>query len=556
MSMEEQTEQPSSESDLVLEAALERYAQAAKTRVLHSQSDLDPRDRPMPQMHDWCEQRDSILVMSSGLILTTEPTSREVQNCKIAMINRGLQPGKVMPAVPQLINVLKANVASNEEIEDQKRRDAEKISTQQQRLRILIQEAVELNVSDIHIEVRSDVAKIRFRKYGEMYLHAEWFPRLGRELASVAFNKETDHATAHFNPLVPQDASMPLRIDTNTVRLRLASVPAHGGFDVVMRILSTGNEASKVTLQDLGYTAEQIYIIRRAVQMPHGAVLLSGPTGSGKTTTLSACMQMVKLTKKVYTIEDPVEKVVPTVTQISVNTDKDDRSFASFGKAALRMDPDYIVLGEMRDEDTANVMVRAAITGHLVFSTIHTNSAPGIITRLVDMGISPVMLSDSNVLVCLIFQRLIPILCQECCIPIAQAKAHEDHLHRWHEIFGDDFNQLRARGEGECKKCHSTSIGGRMVVAEVIWVDEIGRGYIQKLDILGWEKYLRSKGWQSYRDRTMQILREGIADPFDGESLIGEISIHEDEEAFDYVRAREEMEAELLRLKNKGNTSE
>ncbi len=538
-----------SADDESVAAALQQYAQAVNVRVLYSQSDLDPRDRPMPQMNDWCAQRDAIVVMSSGLILTTEPTSREVQNCKIAMINRGLKPGKVLPALPKLIAVLKANVATGEELEEQNRLKSEKISTQQQRLRILVEEAVKANVSDIHIEVRAEVAKIRFRKYGEMYLYAEWFSRLGRELASVAFNKETDHATAHFNPLIPQDASMPLQIGQATVRLRLASVPAHGGFDMVMRILSTGNEAEKVTLQDLGYTAEQVYIIRRAVQMPHGAVLLSGPTGSGKTTTLSACMQMIKMTRKVYTIEDPVEKVVPTVTQISVNTDKDNRSFASFGKAALRMDPDYIVLGEMRDEDTANVMVRAAITGHLVFSTIHTNSAPGIITRLVDMGISPVTLSDSNVLVCLIFQRLIPILCRSCCIPVAQAKAHKNHLYRWREVFGEAFEQLKARGETECKVCQGAGVAARMVVAEVIWVDEKGRSYIQKLDIIGWEKYLRSKGWQSYKDRTIQIVREGLADPFDGESLIGEISNHDDyHEGFDYVRARQEMEAEQQRL--------
>ena len=546
----ENTEDMPEENDEALEKALERYAEAARSKVLYSQADLDPRDKPMPDMNDWCDQRDNIVVMQSGLIITSDPTSREVQNCKIAMINRGLQPGKVKPAVPKLITVLKGNVASDEDVAEKRRREEEKISSQQQRLRTLVQEAVNADVSDIHIEVRADCAKIRFRKYGEMYLHAEWFPRLGRELASVAFNKETDHATAHFNPLIPQDASMPLQVDDTTVRLRLASVPAHGGFDVVMRILGVGNEASSVKLEQLGYTPEQVYIIRRAIQMPHGAVLLSGPTGSGKTTTLASCMQMIKGTRKVYTIEDPVEKVVPTVTQISVNTDKDDRSFASFGKAALRMDPDYIVLGEMRDEDTANVMVRAAITGHLVFSTIHTNSAPGIITRLVDMGISPVMLCDSNVLVCLIFQRLIPTLCQHCCIPVSQAKAHKNHLQRWQDVFGDDFGNLRARAEEQCKHCHSVGIGGRKVIAEVIWVDEAGRRFIQQLDTIGWEKYLREKGWQSYKDRTMQVVREGIADPFDGESLVGEISKLSDEEGFDYHRARQEMIEEMQRLSN------
>lgn len=527
---------------------LEKFAQAARGKVLSSQADLDPKDRPHPEMQDWCSQRETIVVLKSGLILTSDPASREVQNCKTIMINRGLRPGRVIAATQTLISLLLANIAGDEEREEMRRAEQESISTQQQRLRHLIQEAINNDVSDIHIEVRADVAKIRFRKFGELYLHAEWFPRLGRELASVAFNKETDHATAHFNPLIPQDASMPLQYEGREVRLRLASLPAHGGFDVVMRILGTGAEAATVSLESLGYTPEQVYIISRAVQMPHGAVLLSGPTGSGKTTTLASCMQMVKSTRKVYTIEDPVEKVVPTVTQVPVNTDKDDRSFASFGKAALRMDPDYIVLGEMRDEDTANVMIRAAITGHLVFSTIHTNSAPGIITRLADLGVSSVMLSDSNVLVCLIFQRLLAKLCSHCSVPIYEAPKHQAHLERWQAYFGDDYKNIRARGE-KCSYCHNLGVSGRTVVAEVVWVDEAGRRFIQKMDILEWEKYLKSQGWESYRDRTMALVRQGVCDPFDAESLVGEISLYADDSGFDYNRAREEMEREFQRKK-------
>lgn len=528
---------------------LERYAAAAKMKVFSSQADLDPKDKPHPALVEWCLQRDGIVVMQSGIILTSNPTSRDVQNCKTMMINQGLRPGRVCAATTQLLSVLLANVEGAEELEQQERvvKASTEISVQQKRLRILVQEAVEADVSDLHIEVRADVAKIRFRKYGELYLHAEWFPRLGRELASVAFNKETDHATAHFNPLVPQDASMPLMVGTKEVRLRLASMPAHGGFDVVMRILGTGDEGIIPELVDLGYTPEQVYIIRRAIQMPHGAVLLSGPTGSGKTTTLASCMNMVRDTRKVYTIEDPVEKVVPAVTQVPVNTDKDDRSFASFGKAALRMDPDYIVLGEMRDEDTANVMIRAAITGHLVFSTIHTNSAPGIITRLVDMGISPVMLSDSNVLVCLIFQRLVPHLCGECCLSVTKASAHTEHLERWTKIFPDYLDKLMARGEAKCEKCHGTGVGGRTVVAEVVWVDEQGRSLIKNMEILEWEKYLRKMGWQSYRERTLEMVKEGLVDPFDAETLIGEISIHDNEQGFDYVQARTDMEEEMAK---------
>lgn len=522
----------------------DRLSNVIKGQILTSQADLDPRDKPLLEIADWCQQRGTIVVLKSGMILTIDAVSRDVQNCKTMLINRGIRPGRVMVATQQLITLLLANVAGDEDDAEQEviEQAESSISTQQQRLRLLVQEAINADISDIHIEVRPEVARIRFRKYGELYLHAEWFPRLGREIASVAFNKETDHATAHFNPLIPQDASMPLRIAGQEVRLRLASMPAHGGFDVVMRILGVGDQANIVTLEQLGYTPEQVYIIKRAVQMPHGAVLLSGPTGSGKTTTLASCMRLIRDTRKVYTIEDPVEKVVPTVTQVPVNTDKDDRSFASFGRAALRMDPDYIVLGEMRDEDTANVMIRAAITGHLVFSTIHTNSAPGIITRLVDMGISQTLLSDSNVLVCLIFQRLVPKLCKECNISIHDSKHMSVFTDRWKIFFGDSYENIRARGNG-CSKCQKTGVGGRVVVAEVIWVDEPGRRFIRACDMIGWESYLKQKGWKNYRDRTIEMVKEGLVDPGDAEALVGEISVYSSEEGFDYSRIREEMDA-------------
>ena len=173
----------------------------------------------------------------------------------------------------------------------------------------MVFEAVRQNVSDIHIQVRQTYTKIRMRQHGELRVYAEWSEKLGREIASVAFNKETDHATSHFNPLVPQDASMPLKMQGRDIRLRLASVPAHGGFDMVMRILATGEEHGK-TLDELGYTQKQIDIIKMAMKLPFGAIIVAGPTGSGKTTTLASCMEMVESTQKLYSIEDPVEKVV------------------------------------------------------------------------------------------------------------------------------------------------------------------------------------------------------------------------------------------------------
>ena len=504
-------------------AALEQYAKATNTKVLNSQNDLDTKDKVMDEMLNWCKEQGNIAILKSASILSSDPSSRAVQNCKSFMLSRGINPGQIFPCTQSLIKLLLASGEEDEAQRKQKGETSAAFSDQQRHLRDLVFEAAQQGVSDIHIQVRATYTKIRMRKHGELHVYAEWSEKLGREIASVAFNKETDHATSHFNPSVPQDASMPLKIQGKDIRLRLASVPAHGGFDMVMRILATG-EGKKVTLEDLGYTTKQIDIIKMALRLPFGAIIVAGPTGSGKTTTLAACMEMIEDTAKLYSIEDPVEKVIEEATQVPVNTEKEDRTFASMGKAALRMDPDVIILGEMRDEDTANVMVRASITGHLVLTTLHTNRATAIITRLVDMGISPVLLSDSSVLRCLLCQRLVPKVCKYCAIPLKDSIKHQAYLEDWEKVLGPKvMSTAKARGNG-CKHCGNTAVGGRTVVAEVIWVDEPGRHFIQKGDTLSWEKYLLENGWLNFSGRAVELIESGTIDPFDGEKVVGPIN--------------------------------
>lgn len=502
---------------------LEQYASATKTKVISSPTDIDTKDRVMDEMFSWCKEQANIVVLKSATILSSEPTSRTVQNCKSLLLSKGIHPGQVFAATSAVLNLL---LASGEQQDIERKHKGEtsvSFSDQQKHLRELVFEAVRQNVSDIHIQVRQGYSKIRMRQNGELNLYAEWSEKLGREIASVAFNKETDHATSYFNPLVPQDASMPLKMQGRDIRLRLASVPAHGGFDMVMRILATGDESTK-SLIELGYTDKQIDIIKMAMKLPFGAIIVAGPTGSGKTTTLATCMEMVDERQKLYSIEDPVEKVVETATQVPVNTEKEDRTFASMGRAALRMDPDVIILGEMRDEDTAHVMVRASITGHLVLTTLHTNRATAIVTRLVDMGISPVLLSDSSVLRCLMCQRLIAKVCPSCCIPLRKSPKHQANMADWEAVLGKDIlDRAKARGPG-CEECHRTGVGGRVVVAEVIWVDEEGRSYIQKCDTLNWEKYLKANGWMDFHDRAIDLIQSGICDPFDAEKVVGPIN--------------------------------
>ncbi len=502
---------------------LEHYASVAKSKILTNQSDLDPKDHALPAMLSWCRRQiEPIVVLKSGIVLTSKPSSRIVQNCKIVMLNKELKFKQVFPATSTLISILLENAVDEDESTAENKNS---VSTQQQqRLRLLVKEALDIHATDIHIEVRQSMARIRFRKHGELFLHAEWLPKLAREVISVAFNKETDHAVTHFNPLVPQNASMPLSIADQQVRLRLASLPAQGGFDVVLRILTTQDEQN-YTLKELGYLPDQIKVMRRAVSLPSGAVIVSGPTGSGKTTTLASCMHMVDDIRKIYTIEDPVEKHIEGATQIPVNTEHYDRSFASMARTVLRMDPDVVVLGEMRDEDTAQVMLRAAITGHLVFSTVHTHSATAIVTRLIDLGVSTSLLSSPSLLSCLVCQRLVPLLCHHCAKPLSGSLQHTKHLERWSPVLSDAMDHVKVRGVTDCRRCHGLGIAGRTVVAEIIWIDEAGRRYIQQNDILGWENNLRQNGWISYAERLLDLVKQGSCDPLDAEKLIGELGI-------------------------------
>ncbi len=512
---------------------LEQYAAATRTKVVTSQSDLDNRDRVLDEMLFWCKEQNNIVILKSGSILSSEPASRAVQNCKSLLLSKGIHPGQVFAATPSLISLLLASGQKEDFGKKQKGESTVSFSEQQRHLRDLVYEAVLQGVSDIHIQVRNNYSKIRMRQHGELYLYAEWAEKLGRELASVAFNKETDHATSHFNPLIPQDASMPLNIHGKEIRLRLASVPAHGGFDMVMRILASGESRSK-TLEELGYTKNQVDIIKMAMKLPFGAIIVAGPTGSGKTTTLASCMEMVEPVQKLYSIEDPVEKVVEAATQVPVNTEKEDRGFASMGRASLRMDPDVIILGEMRDEDTAHVMVRASITGHLVLTTLHTNRATAIITRLVDMGVSPVLLGDSSVLRCLICQRLIPKVCKKCAIPLRNSSKHQPFIPDWEAVLGKEIvDSALARGPG-CVDCNRTGVSGRTVVAEVIWVDESGRQFIQKCDTLNWEKYLKENNWVDFHGRAVQLIKEGSCDPLDAEKVVGPINVSTSSSVYKY----------------------
>jgi type II secretory ATPase GspE/PulE/Tfp pilus assembly ATPase PilB-like protein len=299
------------------------------------------------------------------------------------------------------------------------------------------------------------------------------------------------------------------------------------------------------SLNDLGYSEEQVRLIQGSLARPHGIILCAGPTGSGKSTTLAAMVSMLSTEEKSITIEDPPEYDLTNATQVPADTHNEDKSFAAMVRASMRMDPDNIMIGEIRDEDTARMAVRAAITGHRVFSTVHAKSALSIVTRLVDLEISPTLLADPDLLVALLYQRLVPSVCQKCAPYMKQNHAkfkekYEGLYQRLMIVVQNDVSQLdgiRFRAKNGCKQCNGSGVDGRTVVAEVIYLDHTGRALIEKGKIAEWEDHLLASGWQPMVRHLMEKIKAGIVSPIDAEKVVGSLAESSIGKSFMYGKA-------------------
>ncbi len=328
-------------------------------------------------------------------------------------------------------------------------------------LQELIREAEQLNCSDIHLESYEDNCRIRMRLDGQLierfYIPKADYPEFVNRLKIMS---NLDIAEKR----LPQDGRIMVKEADKQFDLRVSVLPTLYGEKVVLRLLS--DENASLSIDYLGLNPEQREVYVQAVKKPHGIVLISGPTGSGKTTTLYATLkELNKSTKNILTIEDPVEYTLEGVNQVQLK-EKIGLDYASALRTFLRQDPDIIMVGEIRDLATAKMAIRAALTGHLVLSTVHTNSAWGIISRLIEMGISPYILADTlNIAVA---QRLIRLLCPVC-------KQKETNLD---VLKGLDMNGTQHYYSPKgCESCYHTGYQGRKAIYEMIPVnDEIRKG--------------------------------------------------------------------------------
>ena len=319
----------------------------------------------------------------------------------------------------------------------------------------IIAQAVKCGASDIHIEPEEDGARVRLRTDGVLYEAAQLTkPVMQAVVSRIKVLAGMDIAEKR----LPQDGSIKLELDGRSVDLRISTLPVILGEKAVIRILDRERFALK--LDELDFTPQNLELYRSLYSSGNGIVLLTGPTGSGKTTTLYATLTELNSDERnIVTVEDPVEYRIAGINQVAVN-EKAGLTFASGLRSILRQDPDIMMIGEIRDLDTAQTAIHAALTGHLVLSTLHTNSAAGAVVRLIDMGIEPFLVASA--LRGVVAQRLMRRICPHCKTAYAASDEEKAYLNM------DAGSELTLYKGAGCDKCRGTGYLGRMALQEVM----------------------------------------------------------------------------------------
>jgi type IV pilus assembly protein PilB len=357
--------------------------------------------------------------------------------------------------------------------------------------------AIRDRASDIHIEPTKKATQIRYRIDGRLCDLMAAPPGMHSAIVSrIKVIGKMDIAERR----LPQEGRVHVVAEGREIDLRVSSMPTLLGEKVVMRILDKSNLT--IALEQLGLQPEQLVTFRQVFARPHGIVLVTGPTGSGKTTTLYSVIDLLSSPEKnIITIEDPVEYQLDGINQIHVN-EAVGLTFARALRSILRQDPDIIMVGEIRDQDTARVGIQAALTGHLVLSTLHTNSAPASFVRLVDMGIEPYLLASAFNGV--IAQRLARTICPHCrtsYYPSDAALADVGWL--------NDKNRVFYKGEG-CTQCHDSGYRGRKGIFEILEVDEAIRQFLHDVaDEETLKTFARKQGWRPLREVGLRLVEDG-----------------------------------------------
>ena len=366
---------------------------------------------------------------------------------------------------------------------------------------MMLVEAYNSRTSDIHVEPLEKRLRIRFRIDG--VLHEMQNPPKKLQAAIVSRLKIMTGTMSIAEKRLPQDGRIQVKMGKKQLDLRVSTIPTAHGESVVMRILD--KSSLSLGLPQLGFLSDDQEVFERLLMLPDGILLVTGPTGSGKTTTLYACLNYInKPDRKIITVEDPVEYQMSGINQVQVNTEVG-MTFPAALRAMLRQAPNIIMVGEIRDADTANIAINASLTGHLVFSTLHTNDAPSAIARLVDIGVQPFLVSSA--VRAMMAQRLVRKICANCKQPFALEESELRSL-------GIDASQAAEasvmKGAG-CEKCKGSGCKGRIGIFEIFEVDDVVRHMVNtRATTVDLRKRAREMGMRTLREDGIRKVLAGM----------------------------------------------
>jgi general secretion pathway protein E len=371
---------------------------------------------------------------------------------------------------------------------------------------MLLFQALKLRASDIHLQPYGDRLQVRMRIDGVLY-DMESVPKRAQEaiVSRVKVMGKMDIAERR----LPQDGRASIRVGDGDVDVRISSVPVAGGERIVFRIL---DKTTKIySLDQIGLEQDAERTIRRYINYSHGVIFVTGPTGSGKTTTLYACLDAINAPDlNILTIEDPVEYNLDGISQVQVNVKKG-LTFANGLRSFLRQDPDVMMVGEVRDNETADIAIRAALTGHLVFSTVHTNDSASTVTRLIDIGVEPYLVSSSLLLV--VAQRLLRTICPNCKEPVTPTQEMLYHLEDL-KLSADQFPGGKLLVGKGCDECFRSGYAGRTAIYEVMPIDtHIQEQIVNKATASAIKRGALERGLKTLRMSGVQKLLGGLTTP-------------------------------------------
>ncbi|HSY19110.1 MAG TPA: ATPase, T2SS/T4P/T4SS family [Candidatus Acidoferrales bacterium] len=367
----------------------------------------------------------------------------------------------------------------------------------------IIVDAFKLRASDIHLEPLGKRFRLRYRIDG-MLQEMKSPPK--QLQASIIARLKISAGMVISEHRIPQDGRIQSKVGNKLIDLRVSCLPTNHGESIVMRILD--KEGLRLGLAELGFLIDDQQTFERIIALPDGILLVTGPTGSGKTTTLYSCLNFInRPDRKIITVEDPVEYILAGINQVQVN-DIVGFTFATALRAILRQAPNIVMIGEIRDIETASIAINASLTGHLVFSTLHTNDAPGAVTRLADIGVKPFLIASSTR--CLMAQRLVRKICKKCIAPYVPSDAELRALGIKQEEM-KNANVMKGKG---CSNCNGSGHRGRMGIFEIFVVDDEGRKLIYDMvptNVL--RQRAREMGMRTLREDGIRKVLAGMTTP-------------------------------------------